>query len=54
LLAKYLETKERPLEQEQVLMNGLSADLNKIVGGELIYTQSRLKASFYVLILKIC
>ena len=41
LLTKYLAAKDRSLEQEQVLMNDLSADLNKIVGGELLYSQSR-------------
>ena len=46
LLAKYLESTNRSLEQEQVLMNDLSADLNKIVGGESIYTQSRFNGIF--------
>jgi hypothetical protein len=40
-MTKYLESGDRSLEQKQVLMTNLAAELNNVVGGELIYTPDR-------------
>ena len=40
-MTKYLESGNRSLEQEQVLMTNLATKLNDVVGGESIYTPSR-------------
>ena len=42
-MTKYLESGDRSLEQEQVLMTNLAAELNNVVGGESIYTPGRFK-----------
>jgi hypothetical protein len=42
-ITKYLESGDRSLEQQQVLMTNLATELNSVVEGELIYTSDRFK-----------
>lgn len=46
LLTKYLESEYRSPGEVQILMNDLADELNKIVRGESIYSQSRFKGIF--------
>lgn len=42
-LSEYIETKDKSLEKEQVLLNGLAVDFNNIVDGASIFNENRFK-----------